>query len=330
MSSIRDVAKLAGVSPATVSRVLRDFDNVKKETRTKVMVAAKSLNYDPFFGRYLPAAETKTIFVLFPDITGFFANVLYGIESVASKFGYQVLLGDTRYDSEKEYAYINLLKQKKTDGLILLTAQNNREMIDALSNEYPVVLACEYWEGSKVPTVSIDNVISARKATEYLIKQGNKRIAHITGPLNLINARDRLTGYKQAMEEYQLYDPLLIQIGEGDYSYQSGFNLAQKLLALEFPPDAVFAANDEIAIGAIKAFKNNLLRVPGDIAVIGFNDINVASVMEPALTTVLQPMYKIGENAMQMLVKLMNKEPLQKRQLILEDKLIIRQSTKPV
>ncbi|NRF90388.1 LacI family DNA-binding transcriptional regulator [Paenibacillus frigoriresistens] len=329
MITIKDVAKLAGVSTATVSRVLRENYSVKKETTIKVLEAVKALNYEPnILGRYLRTNETKTVFVVIPDISDFFSNVLRGIEVVAKENGYQVLLGNTQFIQEREYEYLKLLQQNKTDGMILLTSQTNKDQINELADQYPVVLACDYWEGSKVPMVSIDNISSARKATEYLIRQGHKRIAHITGRLNIINSRDRLTGYKQAVEEYQLYDPLLIQIGEGDFSYESGFQLAQKLLALELPPDAIFAANDEMAIGAVKAIKKNSLKVPDDIAVIGFNDIHIASVFEPALTTISQPMYKIGETSMKMLLKLMNQEPLLKRQLLLEDKLVVRETTK--
>jgi LacI family transcriptional regulator, repressor for deo operon, udp, cdd, tsx, nupC, and nupG len=188
-----------------------------------------------------------------------------------------------------------------------------------------VVLACEYLEGSRIPTVSIDNISSARKMTEHLIQLGHRRIAHLSGPMHVILSRDRLKGYQQAMATYELdLDPVLIQ--EGDFSYASGFNLTEKLLALQTPPTAIFAANDEMAIGAIKAIKQQGLRVPDDIAVAGFDDIQMSSIFEPALTTIAQPVFEIGSTAMELLVRLMEKKEVMKQRFVLEDRLIIRQS----
>jgi LacI family repressor for deo operon, udp, cdd, tsx, nupC, and nupG len=327
MITLRDVAKLANVSTATVSRVLAHSDHVSEETRKKVLEAIQALNYHPnLLGRQLRKRETRTILVVVPDITNpFFSQVLRGIEQVALEHGYRVLLGDTQNDSQRELDYLDHLFYRQVDGAIMLTARTPPPVIEELAEEYPVVLACEYLEGSRIPTVSIDNISSARKMTEHLIQLGHRRIAHLSGPMHVILSRDRLKGYQQAMATYELdLDPVLIQ--EGDFSYASGFNLTEKLLALQTPPTAIFAANDEMAIGAIKAIKQQGLRVPDDIAVAGFDDIQMSSIFEPALTTIAQPVFEIGSTAMELLVRLMEKKEVMKQRFVLEDRLIIRQS----
>jgi LacI family repressor for deo operon, udp, cdd, tsx, nupC, and nupG len=329
MVRIADVAKLANVSTATVSRVISNSGSVKSETTAKVLEAIEKLNYQPnLLARQLRRLETKTILVIVPDITNpFFSNVLRGIETVAIENGYQVILGDTDNHVDRESGYLNILRQKKADGTILLTARSDQHLLEEIASEYPVVLACEYFEGSKLPTVSIDNISSARKATEYLISLNHKRIAHISGPLEVVVGRDRLRGYHQAMIQHSLpVEPFLVQ--EGDFSYESGFNLMMKLLALKNPPTAVFAANDEMAIGAIKAIKSKGLKVPDDLSVIGFDDIKFASIFEPALTTIAQPTFEMGKKAIELLLKLINNGELEKDQYILEDKLVVRDSCK--
>jgi len=329
MVTISDVAKLANVSTATVSRVLSNSGNVKKETTEKVLEAIQKLNYQPnVLARQLRKLETKTVLVVVPDITNtFFSKILRGIERVAIENDYEVLLGDTGNDVERERGYLDILRQKKADGMILLTARLESHLLEEIAGEFPVVLACEYLEGSTIPTVSIDNISSARKATEYLINLGHRRIGFISGPLNVILSRDRLKGFRQAMAQHNIpIESFLVQ--EGDFSFESGYNMMMKFLALDQPPTAVFAANDEMAIGAIKAIKSKGLHVPDDISVVGFDDIKFASIYEPALTTISQPMFEIGKKAMELLIKLINKDQLEKNQYILEDQLVIRETCK--
>ncbi len=329
MVRIADVARMANVSTATVSRVISNAGTVKKETAEKVLEAIKKLNYQPnMLARQLRRSETKTILVVVPDITNtFFSAVLRGIESVAIENGYQVLLGDARNNVETETSYLTILGQKKADGLILLTARTDQKILEELSQDYPVVLACEYYEGTVLPTVSIDNVSSARKATEYLISLKHNRIGHISGPLNVVVGRDRCKGFHQAMSKHGIsVDPSLVQ--EGEFSFESGFNLMMKFLSLEEPPTAIFAGNDEMAMGAVKAAKSKGFRVPEDLSVVGFDDIKFASIFEPALTTIAQPTFDMGQKAMHLLLRLINNEELEKDQFILPDNLIVRDSCK--
>ncbi|MCV9884955.1 LacI family DNA-binding transcriptional regulator [Metabacillus halosaccharovorans] len=327
MVRIVDVAKKANVSTATVSRVISKPDTVREETINKVLRAIKELNYHPnVLARQLRTSETKTVIVVIPDISNpFFSKVLRGIENLASANGYQVLLGDALNDSEQESRYLDMLRQKKADGMILLTAKMKPELVEEMANEFPVVLACEYIEGSSIPTISIDNVSSARKATEYLIQLGHRRIGTISGPLDSVLGQDRLKGFYQAMARYSLsVDPVLVQ--EGHFNYESGFNLMKKFLALNKMPTGVFAANDEMALGAIRAIRTMNLRVPEDISVIGFDDIHFSSIFEPALTTISQPAFEIGSKAMELLIMLMDKKKIEKNQYILDDSLVIRES----
>lgn len=327
MASIKDVAKRANVSTATVSRVLRNTGNVTEETRQRVLEAIEALNYQPnVLGRYLRRMETETVLVVVPDIMNpFFSKVLRGIEAVALKHGYQVLLGDTQNDARLEEQYLNVLPQRQVDGMIFLTARIRKELMEEMARQFPIVLACEYLEGADIPTVSIDNISSARKATEHLIRLGHCRIAHLSGPMNIILSRDRLRGYQQALAQHELEaDAALVQ--EGDFTYESGYNLTLKLLALEKPPTAIFAANDEMAIGAIKAVRHRGGRVPDDVAVVGFDDIQMASIFEPSLTTIAQPMFEIGQKAMELLLELIEGTSARRRQLVLPDRLVIRDS----
>lgn len=323
-----DVAKLANVSPATVSRVLSNPDLVSKETREKVLDVINKVNYKPHIvARQFRTKETKIILVVVPDITSaFFSRVLRGIEHVAVQHGYQVILGDTENEIKREQEYINLLLQKQADGMVLLTARQDKSRLEEISEHFPMVLACEYVDGLNVPTISIDNISSARKATEHLIKQGHTKIAHITGSMNVILSRDRLRGFQQAMMSHDLeIDSSFIQ--ESDASYESGYDQMMKLLALETPPTAVFAFNDEVAIGAMKAVKDSQLSIPDDIAIVGFDNINMASIVEPNLTTINQPKYEIGKKAMELLLKIINGESLQKKKFVMRDELIIRESS---
>lgn len=327
MVGIVDVAKKANVSTATVSRVLTKPETVRETTTEKVLKAIEALNYQPnLLARQLRRLETKTILVVVPDISNpFFSKVLRGIEAVAVAKGYQVLLGDTGNDVEREKGYLNILQQKKADGMVLLTARMDAAAVEEVARSFPVVLACEYIEGSRIPTVSIDNISGARKATEYLIDLGHERIGCITGPLDIVLSRDRLKGFYQAMARKNLIvDPVLVQ--EGDFSFDSGFNLMMKFFALGQLPTAIFAASDDMAMGVIKAIKSKDLKVPEDISVLGFDDLKFSSIFEPALTTIAQPAFEIGENAMELLMKLINKEEVKREQIILADQLVVRES----
>ncbi len=322
-----DVARLANVSTATVSRVIQNPETVKEKTRTKVLKAIDELNYQPnILARYFRRTETKTILVMVPSIANnVFPQMIEGIDLVANQSGYKVLLGNTNQEPDKAYSYIEELKQKQVDGMILLTTRLDYQIISELGDDYPVVLTSDYIEGLTAPTVAIDNISSARVAVEHLLQLGHQRVGIITGPLDIPLSRDRLKGYRQALLERDIgVESVLIQ--EGSHSYESGYNQMQKFLALDKSPTAIFAANDTMAMGAIKAVKAHGLRVPEDVAVVGFDNIQFSAIFEPALTTIAQPFIEMGKRSMELLLKQIKGEPLEKKQHVLDTKLIIRES----
>ncbi|EMT39121.1 LacI family DNA-binding transcriptional regulator [Thermoanaerobacter thermohydrosulfuricus] len=328
MATIRDVAKLAGVSTATVSRVLNEQGGVNSETKQKVLDAIKKLNYKPnTIAKNFRQNKTDTIIVVIPDITNtFFSKILLGMQDVANANGYNVLLCNTNNDVEKELEYIRFTERRGADGIIFLTARVNYTNILELTKTCPVVVACEYIDNLDIPTVSINNFKAAYEATEYLIKLGHKKIAYINGPEGIVLSRDRLRGYKAALERYGIeIDEKLIF--EGDFYYESGYKHAKQILENE--ATAVFTASDDMAAGFIRYCIDNNIKVPEEVSVVGFDNIKLASIIKPELTTIAQPMYEIGTTAMDMLIKLIKGEEVEKRNIVLEHQLIVRESCMP-
>ncbi len=291
------------------------------------MEAVERLQYRPnHIARSLRRNESHFVIVVMPDINNsFFAQIIRGMEDVAHAQDYQVLLCNTDNDPERELSYIKVLQGRAADGMAFLTARVDSAYIEQLSQHVPVVLGCEYAEGLSTPSVSIDNVHAAFTATRHLIQLGHRRIALINGPKGVILSQDRLQGYSQAMQ--QTTSGLECRmIRDGTFYYESGFRLIQELLTLSPRPTAVFCANDEMAIGAINGARALGLRVPEDLAVVGFDNIPFASMYNPALTTIAQPMYEIGETTMHLLLALIRKEPISIRKVVLPHRLMVRQS----
>ncbi|SFJ53377.1 LacI family DNA-binding transcriptional regulator [Thermoflavimicrobium dichotomicum] len=327
MAKMIDVAKLAGVSVATVSRVLMGKGKVREQTRQKVLEAIKQLNYKPNrLARNLRRLESQTVVVVIPDISNpFFTEIVLGIQEIANQHGYHVLLGNTNNDVKREIQFIEMVKEKVADGVILVTVRNPKERFLKLAQEFPIVFACEYIKGAELPMVTIDNVRSAQCVVNYLVNLGHRKIGYIGGPQQVIVSRDRLQGFIQGVIQNDIpFEPAYIT--EGDFGIQSGIEMATKLLQLPSPPTAIFAANDEMAIGAIKAIKNHGLSVPKDIAIVGFDNITMSTVVEPALTTISQPRRQIGQKAMELLLQLIHNPMLKREHIVLPYELVIRQS----
>lgn len=330
MATILDVARLAGVSRTTVSRVLNDSPLVDHETRKRVFTAMKELNYQPSLAaRNLRKQETKLIAVLIPNISNlFFASLLEGMEGVSAENGYNIILCNTWDDPDREMRYIRMLESKQVDGVILTALRNPVELVKPYLKYGPIVLASEYLVDDALPAVAIDNVAAARKATEHILGQGREKIAFINGPEHIILCRDRQRGYVQALEERGL--PVHCEwIRQSDFTVEGGFRCMQELLALPSPPTAVFAANDEMAVGAIQAIQQHGLQVPQDVAVIGFDNNPISTVVKPSLSTVEQPVHRIGAEVIKLLLAcLEDKEKITKpRRIVLETNLLIRQSS---
>jgi len=328
MSTIQDVAKAAGVSVATVSRVLNKSKSVSAETRELVLDTIKKLNYQPnLLGRNLRRTETRLILILLPSISNpFYAMLVKGAEDVAHKNGYNVMLCNTDSDINRERAYLELLKNRLADGLIFMSPEIDKEELTNISEGFPVVQCCEYKEGADVPRVAIDNLAAAYKAVKHLVGIGHRRIGMISGRNEYVSTKQRELGYRKALEDSGIdFDDTLIK--HGNYGFRSGLRAANQLLSMSNRPTAIFAISDSMAVGAIRAAKENGFKVPVDLAVVGFDDISFASMCEPPLTTISQPKYDLGCTAMEMLLWQIQGKHVETNEIVLEHELIIRQST---
>ncbi|WP_270474925.1 LacI family DNA-binding transcriptional regulator [Clostridium cochlearium] len=329
-ASIKDVAREAGVSIATVSRVLNDIDVVNEDTKKKVLAAIKKLGYRPnIVARSLKTQRTSTIGIIVPDISNqFYPEIVRGAEDVANIYEYNIMLCNTDLDTEKEKEYLRVLKEKMTDGVLYMSNSLENETVELIKElNIPTVLVETTDENKDFPSVSIDNKKAAYEAVEYLISKGNKTIAYI-GPKDEKNNAGalRYKGYKESLEKNN------IKIRES-LIYISGMKAGDgyegmKHILKEESIDSVFCASDEIAMGAINALRDNGLKVPEDVDVIGFSNIYSASIFYPKLTTIAQPMYDMGSVGMRMLIKIINKEQLEKEHYVLNYNLIERDSCK--
>jgi LacI family repressor for deo operon, udp, cdd, tsx, nupC, and nupG len=329
-ATIVDVAKLAGVSRSTVSRVLNNSPRVDQETRRKVFKAIEQLNYEPSAAaRNLRKQETRLIAVLVPDISNpFFSRLLEGMEGAAIQHGYKIILCITGEDAGRELQYMRLIERKQVDGMILTALRNPLEVIQPFLQYGPIVFANEYLDHDPLPSVAIDNIASSRMVMEHFIALGHRRIAFINGPEHIIICRDRRIGYVHALEHAGIpVDEALIR--EADYSMNGGDRCTETLLMLTSPPTAIFAANDTMAVGVLKALKRHGMNIPEDVAVAGFDNNPFSTVVEPNVTTVDQPINEMGDQAMQLLLQWIDKgeEPVESRRIVLETSLCIRQSS---
>ncbi|MBZ4645929.1 MAG: LacI family transcriptional regulator, repressor for deo operon, udp, cdd, tsx, nupC, and nupG [Petroclostridium sp.] len=328
MATIKEVAELAGVSVATVSRVLNNSDSVLPTTRDKVLEAMEQLQYQPnLLARHLRCSETKLILVIIPSIANlFFSEVVKGMQDAARTYGYNILLCATENDAERLQVYINLLKSRQADGAIFVSTIIDDKTLTEIADSYPVVQCSEYKEGLNISYVTIDNRLAAYHGVQHLIKIGRRRIAFINGREDHLSTRLRLEGYKQALSDYKIeYCEELVR--NGLYGIKSGHRIMRQLLDLKEPPDGVLASSDMMAIGAIKVAKQMGFQVPGDIAVVSFDNTRSASIFEPSITSIAQPMYDLGQCSVEILIKKINSQDKYEEKLVLEHELVIRQST---
>lgn len=329
MVNIKQVARRAGVSTATVSHVINKSTYVTPETTRKVEDAVRELGYSPSpIARGMKSKKTKTIGLMIDSVSSpFFAEVAKGVEIAAHLYGYNTILCNLSYDSPKESTYVTMLRQRWVDGVIYSgMGKNMKEILSLAEQKIPVVVVDKPIKGVPFSSVIIDNEKGAYEATHHLVELGHKRIAHITGLRELPNTPYRQQGYKKCLLEAGLsYEEQLAV--RGDYTAEGGYQAVPKLLALGERPTAIFADNDLMAIGAIRALQDRGLRVPEDVAVIGFDDIPVAAFMEPPLSTIRQPMHEMGKLGLEILVKTLKGEITELQEIILDTKLIVRSST---
>lgn len=327
MSSIKDVARLAGVSTATVSRTLAEPDKVAAQTRDKVRDAIRRSGYvRNELARSFRMQSTQTILVLVPDIGNpFYSLIIQGLEEVARRHGYRLLLGDTQNHPEREGEYLQGVMQRQVDGVISLghTLPSPLPLKDG--RPVPLVMACEYLHDTSVTSVSIDNVAAAKLATRHLLDLGHRRIAFINGPAATPLSKDRLRGYRAALREAGIsYDSALVV--RGDFSLASGERATAALLHGKRKFTALFAASDAMAIGAIKTLRAHGIDVPRAVSVVGFDDIEFAQYVDPPLTTVHQPRRDIGRATMARLIASLDGSAAPER-VVLGHELVVRGST---
>lgn len=330
-TSIKDVAKEAGVSIATVSRVLNDIDVVNEDTKKKVLDAIKELGYRPnIVARSLKTQRTKTIGILIPDISSqFYPEIVRGAEDVANIYDYNVILCNSDFDVEKEKEYLRVLKEKMVDGVIYMSSSFNEEILELINElDLNTVLVESKDKEDRLPSVTIDNVSATYEATKYLIGKGLKNLGFIGVKGDTMNAwGERFVGFEKAINEAGLeLDSELVHFDS--LKVKSGYEAAEKFINSKKKFDGIICASDEIAMGVINGLRDNGITVPRDVSVIGFNNNYAASIFYPKITTISQPSYDMGSVAMRMLIKLLANKPLEEGHFILDYELIERDSTK--
>ncbi|MGL6115104.1 MAG: LacI family DNA-binding transcriptional regulator [Cetobacterium sp.] len=330
-TSIKDVAKEAGVSIATVSRVLNDIDVVNEDTKKKVLDAIKKLGYRPnIVARSLKTQRTKTIGILIPDISSqFYPEIVRGAEDVSNIYDYNIILGNSDFDIEKEKEYLRVLKEKMVDGVIYMSSSLQDEILDLINElDITTILVETEDKNRKLPSVTIDNVMAGYDATKYLLDKGFKSIAFVGAEKDERNAwNDRYIGYEKALKEASIkVEEDLIYLT--NLKSKNGVIAAESFIKSGKKFDAVVCATDELAMGVINGLRDNGIEVPTEVSVIGFNNNYVGEMFYPKLTTMAQPSYDMGSVAMRMLIKLLNKQELDEANFVLAHNIIERNSVK--
>lgn len=309
MPTIQDVAKRAGVSPITVSRVINHFGYCSQQTRERVGAAIAELGYVPnSLARSLRSKRTHTIALVLTDITNpFFTTLARGVEDAASQAGFMVILCNTDESEVKELNYLQLLLQKQVDGILLVPAVTESKSIQLIRRQaVPVVVVDRRVPGIETDVVRCNSEVASYQLVNLLLELGHRHIAVLSGRKTVFTAEERVWGYQRAMREAHLQDTETVYYGE--FNQQSGYENTRQAMALDPAPTALFAANNFIAIGAFKALREMGLRVPEDISLVAFDDLPPSFVMFPFLTVAYQPSYEMGKKATELLLSRLSAE----------------------
>lgn len=332
MTTIADVAKKAGVSVATVSRVLNGSGPVRPKTAQRVYEAIEQLHYQPnLLARNFRKSETRVLLMLTPNMTNpYYANILTGIGDTATRLGYSAFICNTADSQQNEEKALDMLHQRRADGAILLASSLGCEWLLPYAQQFPLVQCSEFDPDVPITHVSIDNYAAACEVVDYLVGLGHQRIAHISSENSYYSTRLRLQGYTDSMRRHGLaLRDEYVACGARDYSFQSGKAAAKHLLSLPVRPTALFCISDTLALGAVMAAQEMGLAVPGDVAVTGFDDVDENQMVRPYLTTVAQPCYDLGSKAALLLNSLIQKEAQDALAHVLPHKLVVRESAAP-
>jgi LacI family transcriptional regulator len=327
MATIRDVARAAGVSVATVSRVLNNHARVRTETRSRVNAAAQTLDYTPNeVARSLITSRTHAFGVLLPDLYGeFFSEVLRGVDLRARRDGFHLLVSSSHADGDDLVEALRSMRGR-IEGLIVMAPDiDTGALVRAAGNDLPLVLLDPGMHVVGCDSISIDNAAGAAAAVHHLVDLGHRRIATITGPAENADARQRLDGYRRALAEAGLEADPALEV-QGDFTEPSGYAAVGVLRSLVPSPTAIFAANDYMAIGAMSALTQAGLGVPGDVAVVGFDDIAMARYLNPPLTTVNVDPLDLGARAVQRLIDGKSGASTRRRHEVTPATLVVRRS----
>ena len=318
-STIYDVAKIAGVSPSTISRVMNTPEIVAEDTRQKVMNAVKELTYIPnMMAASMPRRRTNYIGLIIPDITNiFFSNLVRGVQDVCEKHGYSVLVVNSDDIQEKEGRYLKLLYSRRVDGVILTVAGYREEEFPkeelSLLKKMNIVLIDREINGMKTPIVKVNNFAGSYSAVKYLLSMGHKKIMYIAGIEGTKTNQERKKGYLTALKEANIsWQEEIVADFRLDTAYQKIIHHWPEFKNSNHLPSAIFAANDLMAIGTLKAFAQLKVQVPQEVSIIGFDNIAFSDCTNPPLTTINQPTYLMGRKAVETLLLLIDKKKIKK------------------
>ena len=329
-TKIKDIARVAGVSTATVSRALSDSSLVTEATRDKVREAARKLNYRlNVRARNLRIQKSMAVLLVVRNMSNpFYLDIFKGVEAIARAAGYVVLMGNTEDDADREIEYFDMLRDGHADGMILMTGNlpEDHQVLDPTAGLVPIVVALEAVDHSGLAHVQIDNHAASKTAVEHLLSLGHTRIGHIAGPVPEVLGQLRLDGFRDAMNTAGHSVPDAFE-AVGDYSIQSGRRCCREIFQSSEKPTALFVANDEMAFGAIGELRDMGLRVPEDVSVIGFDDLFVSDSFSPPLTTIRQPSVDIGQKSMMVLLDILGSRVRSPEISQMPTELVVRGST---
>lgn len=326
--TIYDVAREAGVSMATVSRVMNDTAVVKDETKKKVLDAIAKLGYRPnAIARGLASKRTKTIGIIVPDVSApFVAEMVRGMEDIATMYAYQIILSNSDAQTEREVDLIGTMWEKQVDGILFMGNHLTLELLKAFEQaQLPVVLCATIDPEGRIPSVNIDSEKAAFDATQFLLERGCKRILLLGGPADHpVVGAPREKGYRHAMTEAGL-EPHVVRCEK--LTYESGLDVLQQKFDSGSIPDGILTVSDELGVAAIHACLDAGLQIPNQVKVITFDNTRLASMVRPELTTIAQPIYDIGAVSMRFMTKLVHDEPVEEYSVILPHDITVRKST---
>ncbi len=329
--TIKDIARHLSISVSTVSRALVDDKNIRKETKEKVLKAAKELGYKPNpVATNLKYGHTNTVGVIVPEmVTPFVSRVMSGIQEVLYANGIKVIIAESGEDPEKEKENLRLMERFMVDGIIISPCsykRNKEEFLRLQQAEMPMVFYDRIPHGLDVPQVIVDDYMKSFFLVEHLIRSGRRQIVHIQGPEEVYNAIERLRGYKDALEKFRIpYDEK--RVLKTGMTFEDGRNVADELLKSGIPFDAVFAFTDTLAIGAMNRLRERGKKIPEEVAIASFSGTELSTIVYPELTTVEPPLFEMGKNAAQLILEKIKNPASPNRPVVLNAEIKLRAST---